>query len=151
MTVAFRNVDVAPGDAVSTWPYEALATVLERGLVPDWRPVLAELRREPWGPVSRRVERILSYEELPGASPLFRRAIAQSRQAADDRDRDEVARRITQAIGDSGLPASRFAEQIGTSASRLSTYATGRVTPSAAMLLRIERCSFELQNRSAAG
>ena len=57
MTVAFRNVDVAPGDAVSTWPYEALATVLERGLVPDWRPVLAELRREPWGPVSRRVER----------------------------------------------------------------------------------------------
>ena len=87
MTVAFRNVDVAPGDPVSTWPYEALATVLDRGLVPDWRPVLAELRREPWGPVSRRVERILSYEELPGASPLFRRAIAQARQAADDRDR----------------------------------------------------------------
>jgi len=34
--------------------------------------------------------------------------------------------------------AAAFATQVGTSASRLSTYATGRVTPSAAMLVRIE-------------
>lgn len=33
----------------------------------------------------------------------------------------------------------RFAEHIGTSASRLSTYLSGKVTPSAALLLRIER------------
>ena len=34
--------------------------------------------------------------------------------------------------------SAEFAAGVGTSASRLSTYATGKVTPSAAMLLRIE-------------
>ena len=46
---------------------------------------------------------------------------------------------IVTAIERSGLTAAQFAEVAGTSASRLSTYATGRVTPSAAMLVRIER------------
>jgi len=47
-------------------------------------------------------------------------------------------------IDASGLDRSAFAKRIGTSASRLSTYASGKVTPSAAMLLRMqhlaERC-----------
>ena len=139
MTVAFRNVDASPTDPVSSWPYEALAIVLERGLVPDWQPVLAEIRREPWGRVARRIERIVSYESLPGVGPLFTRAIATARREAEDRDRVEVARRVAAAIRRSGLPAGRFAEGVGTSASRLSTYTTGKVTPSAAMLIRIER------------
>ncbi|MDO8307639.1 MAG: helix-turn-helix transcriptional regulator [Actinomycetota bacterium] len=139
MTVAFRNVDALPSDPVSTWPYEALATALERGLVPDWQPVFAEIRREPWGRVARSIERILSYEALPGVGPLFTRAITQARLEAEDSERVEVARRVADAIRQSGLSAGRFAERVGTSASRLSTYAAGKVTPSAAMLVRIER------------
>ena len=46
---------------------------------------------------------------------------------------------IVTAITRSGLTAAQFADLVGTSASRLSTDATGRVTPSAAMLVRIER------------
>ena len=41
-------------------------------------------------------------------------------------------------VARSGSTQARFAERIGTSASRLSTDASGKVTPSAAMLLRIE-------------
>jgi transcriptional regulator with XRE-family HTH domain len=37
------------------------------------------------------------------------------------------------------MTAGRFADLVGTSASRLSTYMSGKVTPSAAMLVRIER------------
>ncbi|MDP1878734.1 MAG: helix-turn-helix transcriptional regulator [Actinomycetota bacterium] len=151
MTVAFRNVDASPTDPVSSWPYEALAIVLERGLVPDWQPVFAEIRREPWGRVARRVERILSYETLPGIGPLFTRAIARARQAAEDGERIEVARRVSAAIRHSGLSAGRFAERVGTSASRLSTYASGKVTPSAAMLVRIERFAAGVGGRSATG
>lgn len=35
MPIAFRNVDASPTDDIRTWPYEALVTVIDRGLVAD--------------------------------------------------------------------------------------------------------------------
>jgi len=64
--------------------------------------------------------------------------IARVRELAEAQERAEVARRVRLAIDQSGLTAAEFASHIGTSASRLSTYANGRVIPSAALLLRIE-------------
>jgi transcriptional regulator with XRE-family HTH domain len=49
-----------------------------------------------------------------------------------------VAAKVRAAIAKSGLTSAQFAELIGTSASRLSTYGTGAVVPSAQMLVRIE-------------
>jgi len=138
MTVAFRNVDASPEDDVTTWPHEAIVATLERGLVPDWQPLFLEIRRRPWGPVARSVQALLAYQPIPGVAPLFTHAIATARDAADRRDREEVARRVRSAVQGSGLTAARFAELVGTSASRLSTYMSGKVTPSAAMLVRIE-------------
>jgi len=139
MTVAFRNVDASPHDDVTTWPYEALVTVVERGLVTDWQPVFAELRRRPWGPVSRKVEEVATTTDDRAAGTLFTLAVQHARNQAEAAERTEVAARVRAAIAASGLSAAAFASQVGTSASRLSTYATGRVTPSAAMLIRIER------------
>lgn len=139
MPLAFRNVDASPTDDVRTWPYEALVTAIDRGLVPDWQPIFAEIRRSPWGPVARRVERYLSYREPDGVGTLFSLALARARFDADRADRDEVASRVRAAVDRSGLTNSRFADLVGTSASRLSTYVSGKVTPSAAMLVRIER------------
>lgn len=138
MALKFRNVDALPTDPVSTWPYEALVTAIERGLVPDWHPIFDELKRDPWGPVSRKIERYLSYAPVDGFTTLFRLAIERARCKAEKRERAEVAKRVRHAIAASGLTAAQFAEHIGTSASRLSTYATGSVTPSAHMLVRIE-------------
>ena len=139
MALAFRNVDATPQDDVTTWPYEAIVTTLERGLVPDWQPLFVEIRRHPWGSVARKVERLLSYESIYGVGPLFAHAIAMARDAAERRDREEVAQRVRIAVKESGMTAGRFADLVGTSASRLSTYMSGKVTPSAAMLVRIER------------
>jgi hypothetical protein len=141
MPVRFRNVDASPSDDVRTWPYEALVICIDRGLVPDWRPIFAEIRRAPWGRLARRVERILDSREYDGATALFRLAIDRARERQDRADRDEVAARVRNAVARSGLTSARFAERIGTSASRLSTYMGGTVTPSAALLLRIERCA----------
>jgi hypothetical protein len=141
MPVEFRNVDASPSDDVRTWPYEALVTVIDRGLVPDWQPVFAELRRSPWGRVARRIERYLSYRQPDGVSALFALAIERARAGADRADRAEVAARLREAVSRSGLTKAEFAELVGTSASRLSTYLSGKVTPSAAMLVRIERSS----------
>lgn len=140
----FRNVDASPSDDVTTWPYEAIVTAIERGLVPDWKPLFAEIRRSPWGPVARRIERHVSRPpddgvERDAASTLFRLAIEAARTDAAAQERAEVAERVRAAITRSGLTAAQFAALVGTSASRLSTYATGRFTPSAAMLVGMER------------
>lgn len=141
MPIQFRNVDASPSDDVRTWPYEALVAVIDRGLVQDWQPVFAEIRRSPWGRVARRVERYLSYREPDGVGTLFGLAVARARADADRADRDAVAVRLRTAVARSGLTNAEFAERVGTSASRLSTYLSGKVTPSAAMMLRIEQAA----------
>lgn len=65
---------------------------------------------------------------------------------ADHADRSEVASRIRRAVSSSGLTSAEFARLVGTSASRLSTYCSGKVTPSAAMLVRIERTAKSMQH-----
>ena len=137
--VAFRNVVATPSDPVDTWPFEALVETLERGLVPDWQPVLADIRRHPWGRVARRVGRWAAMLEGDPAARLFTLAIERARQRREADERDEVAHEIRDAIAGSGMTAAEFAASVGTSASRLSTYATGRVVPSATMLVRIRR------------
>ena len=141
MGVSFRNVDASPTDDITTWPYEAIVEVIDRGLVPDWQPVLAEINRSPWGPVARRVERYLSYRDPDGVGTFFALAIGHARDEAARSEREAVAARVRANIEHSGLTSAAFAELIGTSASRLSTYVSGKVTPSAAMLVRIERAA----------
>jgi hypothetical protein len=141
MAVRFRNVDASPEDDVRTWPYEALVEVIDRGLVADWQPLFAEIRRSPWGKTARRVERYLAYREPDGVGRLFTLAIDHARSVAVQSEREVVAARVRAAVERSGLTNAAFAEQVGTSASRLSTYLSGTVVPSAAMLVRIERAN----------
>ena len=86
MSLAFRNVDARPTDDVASWPYEALVTAIDRGLVPDWRPIFAEIRRAPWGTTACRVERYVGYREHDGVSTLFRLAIERARDGATPKD-----------------------------------------------------------------
>ena len=147
MSLQFRNVDASPSDPVETWPYEALVTAIERGLVPDWQPIFAEIRQNPWGSVARRIDQYLTYAPSGGITTLFGLAVVSAREDCEAEERADVAERVRSAIASSGLTAAQFAERIGTSASRLSTYATGSVCPSAHMLLRIERLAQQLNHR----
>jgi ribosome-binding protein aMBF1 (putative translation factor) len=113
-------------------------TAIDRGLVPDWQSMFVEICHSPWGPVARRVERYLEYRDRDGVSVLSRLAIERARENADQAARSEVAKRIRNAVAQSGLGKAEFATRVGTSASRLSTYLNGKVSPSAAMLVRIE-------------
>jgi DNA-binding transcriptional regulator YiaG len=139
--LAFRNVDVSPGDPVSRWPQEAIQTALERGGLSDWRRLGNAIAVDPWGPVARRVEEVLSYSRSYGAAKALERAIARAREAAETAERRAVADEIRLLVGESGLSRAEFASRIGTSTSRLSTYVSGKVTPSAALLLRMRRLS----------
>ncbi len=137
MNLAFRNVDVDPDDPVRYWPTEAVLTALERGGLSHWRRLAAEIRDAPWGPVARRVEAALAATRPYGVAQLMEDVIAHARAAAEDGERATVAAEVTQLVAASGLSRTEFARAIGTSASRLSTYASGRVTPSAALMVRM--------------
>jgi hypothetical protein len=135
----FRNVDASPSDDVRTWPYEALVTAIERGLLPDWQPLFTEVRRCPWGPTARRIEHHLAHRDHDSVGRLFRLVLDDARARAERSERAEVARRVGDAIERCGLTAAELARRAGTSASRLSIYRNGSVVPSATTLLRIER------------
>lgn len=136
-TLTFRNVDASPTDPVSAWPQEAVQTALERGGLAEWRRLAAAVREDPWGAVARRLEEVLTYSHPYGVAAAFERAIAQCREAAETAERKAVAREIRELVAQSGISQAEFASRIGTSASRLSTYVSGKVTPSAALLLRM--------------
>lgn len=138
-TLAFRNVDASPTDPVSGWPLEAIQTALERGSLSDWRQLGGAIREDPWGPVARQIEEVLAYSRPYGVDVAFERAIAQSRAATEAAEREAIAAEIADLVRDSGLARAEFASRVGTSASRLSTYVRGKVTPSAALLLRMRR------------
>lgn len=135
-TLRFRNVAASPDDPVETWPAEALQTALSRGQLSDWRRIARAIRDDPWGPTARGVEEILTYDRPYGVSASMERIIADARARSDAAARREVADELRALIRRSGLNQGEFAARLGTSASRLSTYASGSVTPSAAFLVR---------------
>lgn len=137
--LTFRNIDVSPADPVSAWPIEAIQTALERGGLSDWRRLAAAVGDEPWGPVARRIEEVLTYSRPYGIAEAMERTLSRARTKTERSERDQVAQEVNRLIAKSGLTRSEFASRIGTSTSRLSTYATGRVTPSAALILRMSR------------
>jgi DNA-binding transcriptional regulator YiaG len=135
--LAFRNVDASPDDPVSEWPQEAIQTALERGGLSHWRRLAIAIQAAPWGPVARQVEEILSYSRPYGVANTMERVIQLAREEAERSERETVAAEIDALVRESGLSRTEFASQIGTSTSRLSTYVTGKVNPSAALLVRM--------------
>ena len=86
----FHNVDADPADDVRSWPYESLVTAIDHGLVPDWKPVFAEIRRSPWGLTASRVERYLDYRDPDGVSTLFTLALEHARHTIDPSDQTDI-------------------------------------------------------------
>ena len=136
--LVFRNVDV-PEEDVESWPYEAIVTAIERGTIGDWAVLGRAIGRSPWGKAARQVEEYLRYADEPGVVSLFVRRVARARAEAEAEERAEVAARVREHVERSGLSRDEFARRVGTSRSRLSTYCSGKVTPSAAMVLRMSR------------
>jgi transcriptional regulator with XRE-family HTH domain len=58
---------------------------------------------------------------------------------AADSERAEVATEVRNLVSASGLSRQDFAARLGTSRSRLSTYMSGKVVPSAALVVRMRR------------
>jgi DNA-binding transcriptional regulator YiaG len=141
MTTAlkFRNVDASPDDPVETWPFEGILAAVERGTLPDWDRLATAIRADPWGPVAQQVLEAVRLSRPYGTTELLEAVVARARRLAMDSERDTVASEVRDLVGRSGLSKQDFADRIGTSRSRLSTYLSGKVVPSAALMVRMRR------------
>jgi DNA-binding transcriptional regulator YiaG len=140
-TLRFRNLTVSPDNPVESWPFEGILAAVERGTMPDWRRLAEVIRADPWGPVAQQVIEALELSRPYGTAELLERVIDSSRRMATDSERAEVASEVKSLVSDSGLSQQAFAERLGTSRSRLSTYVSGKVLPSAALMVRMRRVS----------
>lgn len=146
----FRNISTSPEDPVQSWPFEGILAAVERGTLPDWRRLSAAIRSDPWGPVAQQVLEALRLSRPYGTSELLEGVISRARRQAADAERAEVASEIRGLVDKSGLSRQEFAERIGTSRSRLSTYSSGKVVPSASLMVRIRRVAKASQVDSVA-
>lgn len=128
--------------------HEQLARVIDTGTVAEWRAFVAPIAAQPWGPAADRLIDLArdAHEKVVARTLEEFRLVYRERQ--EQREKAYVAREIRRLVALSGLTQRDFAAYIGTSASRLSTYVSGKVTPSAAMLLRIRRAANALRKRA---
>jgi DNA-binding transcriptional regulator YiaG len=141
MTTAlkFRNINASPDDPVDTWPFEGILAAIERGTLPDWSRLAAAIQADPWGPVAQQVLEAIRLSRPYGTAELLEGVVSRARKLAADSEREDVASEVREFVGRSGLSKQDFAERIGTSRTRLSTYMSGKVVPSAALMVRMRR------------
>jgi hypothetical protein len=130
----FRNITATPDSHVAEWGVEGIATAIERGGLAHLRRIAHEALSDPYGGVALDLEQAIAVADSPLAG-LMGELLERARSGP----RGEAANRVLLAIAQSGLTAREFAARLGTSSSRLSTYATGKVMPSAAALISMER------------
>lgn len=140
----FRNVIASPDDPVETWPFEGVFAAVERGTLPDWRRLAKAIQADPWGPVAQQVLEAIHLSHPYGTTELLEGVVGRARKLAADSEREEVAAEVRRLVGSCGLSQQEFAERIGTSGSRLSTYMSGKVIPSAALMVRIRRVALSV-------
>jgi DNA-binding transcriptional regulator YiaG len=141
MTTAlkFRNVTASPEDPVKTWPFEGILAAVERGTLPDWRRLAQAIDSDPWGPVAQQVLEAIELSRPYGTAELLGDVVARARQLTADAEREQVASEVRDLVARSGLSRQDFADRMGTSRPRLSTYMAGKVVPSAALMVRMRR------------
>ena len=144
----FEGVDVDRVGPPITSP-EQLVEFNDRGSITDWRLHLGMVAAAPWGPYAQQLIEFARAANRPEALSSIEGIIEFCREWSKDHERDQIAREIKRLVALSGLSQREFAAWIGTSPSRLSTYVSGVVTPSAAMMLRIQRAVRTLRQQTA--
>lgn len=77
-----RHLEVADATPPPALGAAALDDVLDRGDLEDWQPILAEVRRDPWGAVANRVLQLVEDHPMYGTSRLWRSWIEEQRGAS---------------------------------------------------------------------
>lgn len=135
----FRNLDVTPDDPVEEWGTEGILAAIDRGGIEDWQKIQHALETHPNGTVADSVEEALTVAESEGARAYIAHCLADARM----NDKVRFARTFRTWVRESGLSRTELAEYLGTSRSRLSTYESGQVTPSAVIAEKVRQLGMQ--------
>ncbi|WP_322937817.1 helix-turn-helix domain-containing protein [Nocardioides bizhenqiangii] len=124
-----------------------LVGVVDGGSVLEWRHHLAMIAATPWSPYSRLLVDLARQAARPEVAEVVDRFTEMCREHDKEHEREQVAGEVRRIVSHSGVTQREFALWVGTSPSRLSTYISGNVTPSASLMLRMARTSRLLQER----
>jgi hypothetical protein len=127
---------------------DQFARLIRHGTVRTWRATLAPVAAHPWSPYGERLAGLADDAGLPVVAQSLRECQEVYQLRRQDEERIAVSREVCRLIERSGVNQRTFASYIGTSSSRLSTYASGKVTPSAALILRMRRSARMLEKRA---
>ena len=149
--LTFRNLDLAPDTPLDRWPHEALFTALERGSISDWHRIAARVEERPFGVLATNLAEVLEYaDDLPAAT-ILAGILADARDAVANDARRRATAKTREIVTGSGLTQAEFARRAGASQAQLSQWMTGKVIPSAAMLLRLERVTADTGDGNPSG
>ena len=137
------DIDPRHPAPIPTTPNDLLMTVERRG-ADVWRQILANIAVHPWGTPAVGLAELARTAGLEIPAQAIERCATVYRHRTADSERADVAKEIRRLVAISGCSQRQFAQYLGTSAPRLSTYVSGRVTPSATMMLRIKTQSAAL-------
>lgn len=144
--LALAGVDPSAPGPILTSAQEA-AQAWDHGGLRAWRAQIAIIASNPWAPYGNELRELALAADRTETVHAIDEAIKVYRSRFERRERELVAREIRRLVAMSGLSQREFAAMAGTSASRLSTYVNGLVTPSATMMVRIRRVSGLAQDR----
>ena len=130
----FRNLTVSPDDPVDVWGVEGLLTAIERGTAPDWAKITRAVRLAgPASELRKELEEALDLAD-GGGVPVLRLALRQMDASPEER----VMRNVRQLFAMSEMTVTEFAERVGASRTRMSSYIAGRTMPLASALEKME-------------
>ena len=67
-----RHLELRPGIPPEDLPSVAVADILERGDLADWKPLAEAIARDPWGKLAKSLSRLVDAYPMYGTSALWR-------------------------------------------------------------------------------
>lgn len=133
-----RTADERP---VEFWPTAAIRAALETDDLAVWQRIVAAIKRDPFGRTARQVEEVLETARPYGVSKALAEVLTRTREHLEANEREEVARHIRALLERSGLGQQEFASRIGVPTAEFATFLSGASSPSAALMVRMQRLS----------
>lgn len=130
----FRNLNITPADPVDRWGVEGILTAIDRGGLQHWRRINRAVQKDPYGTVAADLDEALEIAEDSGVVQLLRRGLDDARRS----ERDRFAQVFRALVDDYAGTHQDVAQLLGTSRSRVSSYCSGAVVPSAVAFATLE-------------
>lgn len=126
---------------VEFWPTAAIRAALETDDLAVWQRIVAAIKRDPFGRTARQVEEVLETARPYGVSKALAEVLTRTREHLEANEREEVARHIRALLERSGLGRQEFASRIGVPAEDFAAFLSGKTSPSASLMVRMNRLS----------